>query len=206
MKKTLIVLVILTLSFGVVGCTSDKEKTTSNSNEVVTQEETKENDERSSDEMYELYTSKLEEVEKFFKENNIDFKPEDNSRNTKYDGTTSIAYENSDNNNEGEFSVGTYGVSFDNDSNITYIAGRVSLNVNDDQMKTKEFKFEDTEFYKFKSILVPELNNTDEINKKINEGYKNLISSEVIRIENEKIKETIILGENMLVYTIIINP
>ena len=35
MKKTLIALIILTLSLGVVGCTSDKEETTSNSNEVV---------------------------------------------------------------------------------------------------------------------------------------------------------------------------
>ena len=50
MKKTLIALIILTLSFGVVGCDSDKEETTSNSNEVVTQEESKENDKRSSDE------------------------------------------------------------------------------------------------------------------------------------------------------------
>ena len=41
MKKTLIALVILTLSFGVAGCASDKEETTSNSNEVVTQEESK---------------------------------------------------------------------------------------------------------------------------------------------------------------------
>ena len=31
MKKRLIALIILTLSLGVVGCTSDKEETTSNS-------------------------------------------------------------------------------------------------------------------------------------------------------------------------------
>ena len=93
MKKTLIALIIFSLSFGVVGCKSDKEETTTNNNEVVTKEEKK----RSSDEMYELYTSKLEEVEKFFKENNIDFKQENNCKNTKYDGKTTIAYENSEN-------------------------------------------------------------------------------------------------------------
>lgn len=97
MKKILIALIVLTLSLGVVGCTSDKEETASNSNEVVTQEESKEKDKRSDDEMYELYTSKLEEVEKFFKENNIDFKQENNYKNTKYDGKTTIAYENSEN-------------------------------------------------------------------------------------------------------------
>lgn len=205
MKKTLIALIILTLSLGVVGCTSDKEETTSNS-EVVTQEESKENDKRSDDEMYELYTSKLEEIKKFFEENNIDFEQKDNYKNTKYDGTTSITYENSDNNTVGEFVIAGYGISFDKDSNIRYISSRMSLIVNDDEMKTKEFKFEETEFYKLKNILIPEVNNIDEINKKITEGYKNLTSSKGIDFENENIEERILLGENRLVYTIIINP
>ena len=206
MRKTLIALIILTLSFGVVGCTSDKEETRSNSNEVVTQEEAKENDKRSDDEMYELYTSKLEEIKKFFEENNIDFEQKDNYKNTKYDGTTSITYENSDNNTVGEFVIAGYGISFDKDSNIRYISSRMSLTVNDDEMKTKEFKFEETEFYKLKNILIPEVNNIDEINKKITEGYKNLTSSKGIDFENENIEERILLGENRLVYTIIINP
>ena len=206
MRKTLIALIILTLSLGVVGCTSDKEETTTNNSEVVTQEESKENGERSDDEMYELYTSKLEEVQKFFKENNIDFKQGDNYKNTKYDGTTSIAYENSDNDTVGEFSIGRYGISFDKDGSIRYISSRMSLIVNDDEMKTKEFKFEETEFYKLKNILIPEVNNIDEINKKITEGYKNLTSSKGIDFENENIEERILLGENRLVYTIIINP
>ena len=206
MKKILIALIVLTLSLGVVGCTSDKEETTSNSNEVVTQEEAKENDERSSDEMYELYTSKLEEVQKFFKENNIDFKQGDNYKNTKYDGTTSIAYENSDNDTVGEFSIGRYGISFDKDGSIRYISSRMSLNVNDEEMKTKEFKFEETEFYKLHNILAPDVKNTDEINNKVNEGYEKLISTESIEIENGKVEENILLGENMLVYTIIIHP
>lgn len=93
MKKTLIVLVILTLSFGVVGCTSDKEETTSNSKEVVTQEESKEEKKRSSDEMYELYLSKVEEVGKLLKENNIPY--EEKNNNSKYNDITSIEYENS---------------------------------------------------------------------------------------------------------------
>ena len=146
MKKTLIALIILTLSLGVVGCTSDKEE------------------------------------------------------------TTSITYENSDNNTVGEFVIAGYGISFDKDSNIRYISSRMSLIVNDDEMKTKEFKFEETEFYKLKNILIPEVNNIDEINKKITEGYKNLTSSKGIDFENENIEERILLGENRLVYTIIINP
>ena len=206
MRKTLIALVILTLSFGVVGCTSDKEKTTSNINEVVTQEESKEEKKRSSDEMYELYASKVEDVEKFFKENNLNFEVKNSRKNTKYDEKASLSYEDSSNNNIGEFSVANYGASFEENGDIRYISARMSLNVNDDEMKTKEFKFEDTEFYKLKNILIPEIKNVDEINKKVNEGYKNLTSSKGIDFENENIKERILLGENTLVYTIIINP
>ena len=206
MRKTLIALIILTLSLGVVGCTSDKEETTSNSNEVVTQEESKENDKRSDDEMYELYESKLEDMEKLFKENNIDFKEVKSNKNTKYDGYKTISYENSETDTVGEFVIATYGISFDKDSSIRYITSRMSLNVNDDEMKTKEFKFEDTEFYKLKNILISEVNNIDEINRKLNEAYKNLTSSKGIDFENENIKERILLGENTLVYTIIINP
>ena len=203
MKKTLIALIILTLSLGVVGCTSDKEETTSNSNEVVTQEESKEKDKRSDDEMYDLYTSKLEEVEKVFKENNIDFKDKKNT--DKYDGKTGITYEDSNKDNVGEFSVADYNIYFD-DENVRNIVLQISLNVNDDDMKAKEFKFEETEFYKLKNILIPEINNIDGINKKVNEGYKNLTSVESIGFKNENIKETILLGSNRLVYTVIINP
>ncbi len=204
MKKILIALMILSLSFGVVGCKSDKEETTSNSNEVVTQEKSKKNDKRSDDEMYDLYTSKLEDIEKIFKENNIDFKDKKNT--DKYDGKTGITYEDSDKDNVGEFSVASYNLYFDKEGSVKYISLQISVNVNDDDMKTKDFKFEETEFYKLKNILIPEIKNVDEINKKVNEGYKNLTSTQSIDIENENIEENIFLGNNMLVYTIIINP
>ena len=206
MKKTLIALIILTLSFGVVGCDSDKEETTSNSNEVVTQEESKENDKRSSDEMYELYASKVEEVEKLFEENNLDFKFKNDTNNKKYDEKVSLSYEDSSNNNIGEFSVANFGLVFDKNGEILIMSSRMSLNVNDDEMKTKEFKFEDTEFSKLKNILIPEINNIDEINKKVNEGYKNLTSTKTIELKNGNIKESFILGNNMLAYTVVIYP
>ena len=204
MKKRLIALIILTLSFGVVGCTSDKEETTSNSNEVVTKEEAKENDKRSDEEMYEFYTSTVEVVGKLFKENNIAY--EEKNKNSKYDGKTSISYEDSNKDAVGEISVAGYGLAFEENGDIMFISAQISINVNDDEMKAKDFKIEETEFYKLKNILIPEINNIDEINKKVNEGYKNLTSTKSIDIENENIEENIFLGSNRLVYTIIINP
>ena len=56
MRKILIALIIFSLSFGVVGCKSDKEENTTNNSEVVTQEKSNEQKKRSSDEMYDLYT------------------------------------------------------------------------------------------------------------------------------------------------------
>ena len=148
MKKRLIALIILTLSLGVVGCTSDKEETTSNSNEVVTQEESKEEKKRSSDEMYELYASKVDDVENLFEENNLNFEFKNDKNNKKYDEKVVLAYEDSSKDNLGEISVANFGLLFDEKGEILYMSSRISLNVNDDEMKTKEFKFEDTEFYK----------------------------------------------------------
>ena len=204
MRKTLIALIILTLSFGVVGCTSDKEETASNSNEVVTQEESKEEKKRSSDEMYEFYNSTVEEVGKLLKENNIDYK--EKNKNDKYDGKTSIEYENSNQKAINEFTIGRYGIAFDENDEIKYLVARLSLNVNDEEMKSKGFKFEDTEFYKLHNILISDIKNTDEINDKVNEAYKGLTSLDKVEIENGKIKESLLLGDNRLVYTIIINP
>ena len=201
MRKTLIALIIFSLSFGVVGCKSDKEETTTNNNEVVTKEEKK----RSSDEMYDLYTSKLEEVEKLFKENNITVEEESDERNKKYDGKISIRFEDSDIENIGEFPVVGYGLSFKDNGEISYISAKMVLNVNDD-MKSKEFKFEDTEFYKLHNILIPEIKNADEINQKVNEAYKDLTSLGQVDIENGNIKESIILGDNSMDYIILINP
>jgi len=206
MRKTLIALVILILSFGVVGCTSDKDETTTNNSEVVTQEETKENDKRSSDEMYELYASKVNDVEKLFEENNLNFKVKNDKYNKKYDEKISLVYEDSNKDAVGEISVAGYGLAFEENGDIMFISAQISINVNDDEMKTKDFKIEETEFYKLKNILIPEINNIDEINKKVNEGYKNLTSTKSIDIENENIQENIFLGSNRLVYTIIINP
>ena len=204
MKKTLIALMILNLSFGVIGCTSDKEETTSNSNEVVTQEEAKENDKRSDDEMYELYTSKLEEVAKLLKENNIPF--EEKNKNSKYEGTTTIEYSNGEQEAVNEFTIGRYGIAFDNNGNLLFLTGKLTLNVNDEEMKSKEFKFEDTEFYKLHNILAPDVKNAEEINEKVNSTYKKLLSIESIKIENGKVKETIVLGDNCIDYTISIYP
>mgnify|MGYP003262286740 CR=1 FL=1 len=206
MKKRLIALIILTLSLGVVGCTSDKDETTSNSNEVVTQEESNEQKKRSSDEMYDLYTSKLEEVEKLFKENNINFQEVSIKKNKKYDGKVSIRFEDNDVENIGEFPVAGYGLSFEDNGEILYISAKMVLNVNDDDMKSKEFKFEDTEFYKLHNILIPEIKNADEINQKVNEAYKALTSLGQVDIENGNIKESIILGDNSMDYIILINP
>ena len=52
---------------------------------------------------------------------------------------------------------------FDPNDNLLFITSRLSLNVNDEEMKAKEFKFEETEFYKLKNILIPEQDNLDEI-------------------------------------------
>ena len=204
MRKTLIALVILTLSFGVVGCTSDKEETTSNSKEVVTQEESKEEKKRSSDEMYELYLSKVEEVGKLLKENNIPY--EEKNNNSKYNDITSIEYENSEQEAVNEFTIGRYGISFDKNDDIRYISSKLTLNVNDEEMKSKEFKFEDTEFYKLHNILAAEVKNNDEINEKVNATYKKLTSIDRIVIENGKVRETIVLGDNCIDYTILIMP
>ena len=87
-----------------------------------------------------------------------------------------------------------------------YVSADMKVNVSDDEMKAKEFKFEDTEFYKLKNILIPELDNLDEINEKVNKAYKNLTSLESVKIESENIEERILLGDNSIVYTVIINP
>ncbi|WP_291632063.1 hypothetical protein [Clostridium sp.] len=207
MKKTLIALIIFTLSIGVVGCTSDKEETTSNTNEVVTQEESKEEDKRSSDEMYELYISKLDEVEKLFKENNLDFKEKNDDKNKKYDEKVSITYEDSNKDSVGEIPVALYGLSFEDNGDISFIASKITLNVNGDEIKNKEFKFEDTEFYKLTNILIPDIGNEEEINKKVNDYYKNDGASiEVIDIENGKIKQSIAVTQSYIDYIITINP
>ena len=73
-------------------------------------------------------------------------------------------------------------------------------------MKAKEFKFEETEFYKLHNILAPEVKNTDEINEKVNDTYKTLTSIDRIEIENGKVKETIVVGDNCVDYIITIYP
>lgn len=203
MKKGLIALVLLGLSFGLVGCKVHAEAPTNNG--VVSEETSKEENKRSSDEMYEIYTSKLEEVEKLFRDNKIEFREEKDNKNKKYKGITTIAYENSNNKAINEFVIGRYGIAFDNNGEIKYITAKMSLNVNDDDMKTKEFKFEDTEFCKLTNALASDIKNYDEINKKVN-NYYNGNDSSVIDLESGKIKQTIVLGDNCIDYIILINP
>ena len=205
MKKTLIALIVLSLSFGVVGCKSNKEETTTNTNEVSTQEESKENDKRSDDEMYELYTSKLEEVESLFKKNNIAFEEEKVEDNKKYDGKVSIRYEDSNNKNLGEFSLAGYGISFEKSGEIAYIAGNMLLNVNDEEIKTKGFKFEEIAFYKLRDILIPDIKSDAELNEKV-KAYYDGEGNNIIEVINGKVKERILIGGTYIRYTIVINP
>ena len=155
--------------------------------------------------MYELYASKLEEVEKLFKENNIDYKEKNN--NDKYNGKTSISYENSSQKAINELTIARYGIAFDNDGEALYISAKMNLNINEEEMKTKEFKFEDTELFKLTTILIPDIKSEEEINEKINNYYKNGGDSvEVIDIENGKVIQSISLTNSYIDYIIKINP
>ena len=149
---------------------------------------------------------KVKNSKKLFKENNINFQEVSIKKNKKYDGKVSIRFEDNDVENIGEFPVAGYGLSFEDNGEILYISAKMVLNVNDDDMKSKEFKFEDTEFYKLHNILIPEIKNADEINQKVNEAYKDLTSLGQVDIENGNIKESIILGDNSMDYIILINP
>lgn len=211
MKKKLIIGLLLVTSLLVVGCNKDKESSNVKPNNVVSTdgnntEQASGTSARSSDEMYELYTSKLTEVEKLFKDNTIAFKEKNNDKNKKYDGKVAIIYEDSSKKQPGEIPSALYSLNFEDNGEIKYISANISLNLIEDEMKNKEFKFEDTEFYKLHNILVSDNKNTDEINKKVNDAYKNLISIKNIESQNGKIKEMLTLTPDSINYIIIINP
>ena len=180
--------------------------------------------------MYESYTSKLEEIKELFENNNIQYIEE--NKNSNYEGTTNIEYENSEEKEVGTFSKATYGVAFDVNSDILFISSKLKINVSDIEMKNSGFVFEDTIFNELHNILAPDVNTESQFNEKVNLVYENMEISEYtedgelidyenndngskqeiegeierdIEIVNGKVIERIIVGENTLEYMVYIN-
>lgn len=153
----------------------------------------------SSDEMHTIYKNGLPEIEKLFTDNKIEYKELENADNS-FEGKTIIEYVSSDNN--AKVIHAKYGLVINENKEAVSIIEILNIK---NEIKGKEFKFEDTNFYKIHKILIPEIDNIANINNQIKERYKSLDIFNVEDIPNGKTIEKISIGKDNIEYTLIIN-
>lgn len=206
MKKLLISILVLSSLVMMVGC-NDKKIDDTNSKPVENEqiENNNENKERSNKEMYEIYEELLPKVKAYYESLGVDIEEEKSQKCKDYDGNTYMSYRDYDNNNLGEFSVLDYGLAFDKDGTVDFLAGSMYMNIDAEEYKDGNFKFEETPFYELSKIFGADELDYTSINEKVNDYYKGN-GSDLIQREDGQYSERINLGQSEFVYIININP
>ena len=205
MKKLLISILVLSSLVTMVGC-SDKSTATNDSDKsTATNEQVESSKKRSNEEMYKIYEELLPKVKSYYESLGVQLEEEKSDKAKDYDGNTYISYRDYDNKNVDEFSVVDYGLSFDQEGKIRFILGSMYMNIDAEDYKDGNFKFEETPFYELSKIFGASNLDYTSINEKVNDYFKGN-GSDLIQREDGQYSERINLGQSQFSYIININP
>lgn len=208
MKKVLISMLVVSLLM-MVGCkdkstaTNDSDNTTQS--EQVEDSKKNEDKKRSNEEMYRIYEELLPEVKSYYESLGVQLKEEKDENLSDYSNSTSISYIDYDNNIKGEFSRIFYGLVSNPKGELSFLGGSMYMNIDAEDYKDGNFKFEETPFYELSKIFgAGDLDYTG-INEKVNAYFKGN-GSDLVQREEGQFSERINLSSGEFVYIININP
>lgn len=208
MKKVLISMLVVSLLM-MVGC-NDKSTATNDSDNTTQSEQVEdskknEDKKRSNEEMYRIYEELLPEVKSYYESLGVQLKEEKDENLSDYSNSTSISYIDYDNNIKGEFSRIFYGLVSNPKGELSFLGGSMYMNIDAEDYKDGNFKFEETPFYELSKIFgAGDLDYTG-INEKVNAYFKGN-GSDLVQREEGQFSERINLSSGEFVYIININP
>lgn len=208
MKKVLISMLVVSLLM-MVGCkdkstaTNDSDNTTQS--EQVEDSKKNEDKKRSNEEMYRIYEELLPEVKSYYESLGVQLKEEKDENLSDYSNSTSISYIDYDNNIKGEFSRVFYGLVSNPKGELSFLGGSMYMNIDAEDYKDGNFKFEETPFYELSKIFGASNLDYTSINEKVNDYFKGN-GSDLIQREDGQYSERINLGQSQFSYIININP
>ena len=194
-RKIAGILIPITLVLS-VGCSSNEQK------EVI--ENTSENTEavRSSEEMYEIYESHIDEVKLLSQKYGVEL--EDISKEqTNYNNKTTALYKfyNEDVENDGDIQAFKYVAIVSDEGNIEEINAVIDMKVTNE-----EFKLEESKFNEFREIFTNEKIDYTEINEEINEAIQRGVDDNIINQYDEIEEDILIMSGNIVSYRLRIYP
>lgn len=155
--------------------------------------------------MESLYTSNLETIENIFKSNSLSYevKKDKSNKNIPASTTTWISFDSKS--YKDYFNRADYKLNFDKNGEIIAIILHTNVGESSRYNANRNYEFRDSEFYKFHKALAPDIDITEEVNKKFTEIYKNISKDtlETIEITNGNIKESFTITKNKIDYTLI---
>ena len=208
MKKVLISMLVVSLLM-MVGCkdkstaTNDSDNTTQS--EQVDDSKKNEDNKRSNEEMYRIYEELLPEVKSYYESLGVQLKEEKDENLSDYSNSTSISYIDYDNNIKGEFSRVFYGLVSNPKGELSFLGGSMYMNIDAEDYKDENFKFEETPFYELSKIFGASNLDYTSINEKVNDYFKGN-GSDLIQREDGQYSERINLGQSQFSYIINIDP
>ena len=208
MKKVLISMLVVSLLM-MVGCkdkstaTNDSDNTTQS--EQVEDSKKNEDKKRSNEEMYRIYEELLPEVKSYYESLGVQLKEEKDENLSDYSNSTSISYIDYDNNIKGEFSRVFYGLVSNPKGELSFLGGSMYMNIDAEDYKDGNFKFEETPFYELSKIFGASNLDYTSINEKVNDYFIGN-GSDLIQREDGQYSERINLGQSQFSYIININP
>lgn len=162
---------------------------------------------RSNEEMYKLYESNLQTVRDAFGRTGLDIEEIKGTPVTNYkDYTDTVLIKCYTPDHTKEYSLASYDIATTEDGDIMFLSAVIEMNIDKNKLATTDFKFEDTLLQDIHNILNPDKDVTSEMNQGIKDRYKNSKDTKDIFFKEDKIQESLYLGEDTLSYTILIHP
>lgn len=207
MKRKLIILsIIAIIAFSMVACNSNKEgnKIEANIDNVVVNQEKDKDEDDVQEKILKIHNELLPKIKKLYEENNITVR-ESNYGAEFYDGVSYLTFNNPDIKDIGVVFNTSYELFFNNNKKAESITIAMSINIDENEMKNIDFNIEDTAIGELSKTVLGDSKNIDDINKAINNYYKNS-GDEKESFEFNNIKTIVSMESNDIKYTIRIQP
>lgn len=201
MRRKIIAMMIICMSIFNIGCSGSKNQENENNNEQSQVEST--DNEMSQDEIYSLHKEIMPQIEELFASEGISFTKEKDDRNTKYEGYTKLNFSDTQNESAGAYTHAGYELCFEENGDIRSIGITLYQNIDRENIKNNELKFEDSIFSKITSLVVDDELDYSEVNEDINYAIQNNDEDRVSTVY-DNVGESIRANEKEIRYSLVI--
>lgn len=205
MKRSILIGLILSTTLAFVGCSSNNNEGSNSQTSSENKVEEKVDKKKINDEIIAKFEELLPEVLNVYEENNIIVEDSFNREDKIYNKTSYIDTPWREAKEHTDVSSSSFRIGFDEEGLAKDIAWSTYITMDEDVMKSEEFKIEDTFLGSISKLMITDPEHNAKVNESVNNHYKNHGNARY-EFEYGNVDGTAVIEGSELRYTIHIYP